>query len=148
MKNNRSEQAISLLASDYFGVALVFYIKEIFCQGTERHKNIDFTNCLTILRARKYGANTIEGTRRRERKSERGREDAKWPKMRLLRCCVDRNVVVMRESEREGKNVQSARGWKGERETEGYERRGTGMTAEGGRVEREKASGVGAVAMS
>lgn len=70
MRNNRSEQAISLLASDYFGVALVFYIKEIFCQGTERHKNIDFINCLTILRARKYGANTIEGTRRREREKE------------------------------------------------------------------------------
>lgn len=85
MKNNRSEQAISLLASDYFGAALVFYIKEIFCRGTERHKNIDFINCLTILRARKYGANTIEGTRRRVReggKTQSGQRcgfyDAAW----------------------------------------------------------------------
>lgn len=143
MKNNRIVSKSSLYwLSDYFGVALVFYIKEIFCQGTERHKNIDFINCLTILR--KYGANTIEGTRRRERKSERGREDAKWPKMRLLRCCVDRNVVVMRERGKE--RPKRAR-------LEGRERNGGLRTTRngddgGGRVEREKASGVGAVAMS
>lgn len=32
-------------------------------------------------------------------------------------------------------NVRSARGWKGEREMEGYERRETGMMAEGGEGE-------------
>lgn len=130
----------SLLASDYFGVALVFYTKEIFCRGTERHKNIDFINCLTILRARKYGANTIEGTRRRERAGRR--KVAKDAASTMLHGSQRRSHARERGKER----PKRAR-------LEGRERNGGLRTTRngddgGGRVEREKASGVGAVAMS